>query len=100
MTRRTYILVLYKNRATDIADDIKPIVDHLDPGDSGFAFDNNVAFLNTAQDVATLTKYLNAGPLSNMQFFLADITNADRAGNMFPVIWDFLHKKDELSPVD
>lgn len=99
MTRRTYILVLYKNRATDIADDIKPIVDHLNPGDTGFAFDNNVAFLQTAQDIETLTTRLNASPMSNMQFFLADITNANRAGNMFPVVWDFLHNKDQLSPV-
>jgi hypothetical protein len=101
MKVRTYILVLYNNPCTGrLTNDLRPLADLINIGDKLLTFDNNVAFLQTAQDVDTLTTRLNAGPLSNMQFFLADITNANRAGNMFPVAWDFLLNKDQLSPVD
>jgi len=98
MTHRTYILVFRENVSNN-TDELKPFADALDEGERLFRFDYNIAFLQTDQDVEALTTRLRAGQLSETYFFLADITDSSRAGNMVPVFWDILHNHDKLSPV-
>lgn len=96
MTRRTYILVFRENSLRD-EEELKSLADVLDEGEKLFRFDYNVAFLQTGQDVETLTARLRNGRLSEDNlFFLADITKTARAGNMAPSFWDLLRNQDNL----
>ncbi|MGO9675308.1 MAG: hypothetical protein ACLPSF_14265 [Methylocella sp.] len=99
MTRRTYIVVFRENSLRD-ADQLKFLADALDEGEKLFCFDFNIAFLQTRQNVETLTARLRAGRLGQSDlFFLADITNSPRAGNMVPAFWNLLHNQDKLVAV-
>jgi hypothetical protein len=95
MTRKAYILV-FSSRST-VFDDAKALAKILDEGDKMYAFDGNVVFLFTAQTVDSLTERLRAGPIGEGQFFLADVGDTSRAGNMTPKFWSLLHSVDELS---
>lgn len=97
MTRKPYILVFSAEKAWLLAD-AKPLAKVLDVGDRMYALDGNIAFLYTAQDVETLTQRLRAGPIGEGQFFVADISNSSRAGNMTPKFWDFLRSRGVLTP--
>ncbi|HKH80340.1 MAG TPA: hypothetical protein VKA03_01780 [Methylovirgula sp.] len=98
MIEKTYILVFQEDVGMT-TDEMKPFADTLKDGERLFRLDHNVAFLQTADDVETLTKRLHSGPLSKGYFFVADISDTSRAGNMVPRFWDILHNKDKLTPV-
>jgi len=100
MRPRTYILV-FRETSAGRADDMKRIVDVLDQGDRLFAFDVTTAFIETRQNVESLTAQLRGGPLRDALFFLADITDTSRAGNMVPAFWDMLHAANaQIAPAD
>jgi len=96
MTPRTYILVFQENLESS-TDEMKLFADALDEGERLFRFDYNVAFLQSAKDVEALTQRLRSSPLNKTFFFIADITDASRAGNMVPAFWDILHYRDKLT---
>lgn len=96
MIQRTYILVFRENFGTG-TDAMKAIADALNEGERLFRFDENVGFLQTTQDIEMLMERLRSGPLGKTFFFMADITDASRAGNMVPIFWDILHQQDNLS---
>lgn len=95
MKRRTYLLVFQEN-ALNRGDELKPFADALDEGERLFRFDYNVAFLQSFQNVETLTERLRNGALADAYFFLADVTDTSRAGNMVPKFWDILRGQGEL----
>jgi hypothetical protein len=97
MTRKVYILV-FSPDATWVLTDAKPIAGVLDEGDGLYALDGNILFLKTAQNVEALTERLKSGPIGEGQFFLADVTEAARAGNMAPKFWSYLRETEALAP--
>lgn len=96
MTQRTYILVF---RERSVYDNINFMAfgNALKEGERLFGFDDNVVFLQSSESIETLTKRLRSIGLDNTHFFLADITDANRAGEMVPSFWDILHQKDNLN---
>jgi len=96
MTLRTYILVFQENLETR-TDEMKLFADALNEGERLFRFDYNVAFLQSTKDVEALTQRLRASPLNKTLFFISDITDASRAGNMVSAFWDILHHGDKLT---
>lgn len=101
MTHKTYLLVI-SNLTAPTAERLDPLAHFsvlkvLEPGDSAYVFDWNMIFINSNQDVEALTERLRAGPIRDGQFFLADIGDVSRAGNMTPSFWDFLRSKDKLT---
>ncbi|HMK90880.1 MAG TPA: hypothetical protein VK446_14760 [Methylocystis sp.] len=97
MTRKLYILVFSAERVWVLAD-AKPLAKVLDVDDKMYILDGNIVFLYTAQDVEALTQRLRAGPVGEGQFFIADISESSRAGNMAPKFWDLLRSKETLTP--
>jgi hypothetical protein len=98
MKRRTYILVL-RNDSTKAIDLLKAFSESmLEDGDIFFRLDYNVAFFQSLHDVETLTARLRKIGLTGAYFFLADITDTSRAGNMVPEFWDMLHGTGMRTP--
>jgi hypothetical protein len=98
MRRRTYILVL-RDDSTKAIDLLEALSDNmLENGDIFFRFDYNVAFFQSVHDVETMTARLQKTGLASAYFFLADITDTSRAGNMVPAFWDMLHGTGTRTP--
>lgn len=97
MTRKAYILVFSPDAAWVLMD-AKPIAAVLDEGDGLYALDGNILFLRTSQQLEALTERLKASPIGKTQFFLADITETARAGNMTPKFWSYLRATETLAP--
>jgi len=96
--RRSYILVFRNNQneKLDVLEEFKEGV--LEQGDVIFLLDHNVVFLKSVHNVETLTARLRERALTNAYFFLADITDTSRAGNMVPPFWDILHGTGARTP--
>jgi hypothetical protein len=69
----------------------------LEQGDSIYFIDGNIGFIATPLSIDVLTERLEEALGSHIQFFLADITNTDRAGNMVPRFWEFLHAEEQVA---
>jgi hypothetical protein len=95
MTRRTYVLVVADPLFLPNSPEKTgfSLLDVLEGDDSFYGFDNTI-FLNTIVEIDDLTHRLQDGPLRGTHFFVADIADTNRAGNMTPQFWDFLHSED------
>ncbi len=95
MKRRTYLLVFRENDQTKI-DLPKELESAIEFGDVLFRFDYNVAFVQSKQNVQALTERLRKTQLGDAYFFLADVTDTSRAGNMVPSFWDMIRDPSKL----
>jgi hypothetical protein len=73
------------------------VFDVLDFGDSAYALDSNIIFISTEKNIEALTEKIRASRIGGEHFFVADIGDTSRAGNMTPKFWDFLRSKDALT---
>jgi hypothetical protein len=73
------------------------IGDALEEGDSIYFVDRNIGFVATLLSIDVLTERLETALGSQAQFFLTDVTNVDRAGNMVSRFWEFLHSEERVA---
>ncbi|MGJ0451928.1 MAG: hypothetical protein ACR65T_01660 [Methylocystis sp.] len=97
MNRKVYILVFSPDAAW-VHTEAKPIAGILNDGDGIYVLDGNILFLKTAQNVETLTERLKSSLTGKAQFFLADVSETARAGNMAPKFWSYLREAETLAP--
>ncbi|BDV33606.1 hypothetical protein [Methylocystis iwaonis] len=95
MNRRVYMLVFSSGSRQMSGATAIPAL--LDEGDSLYMLDHNVLFLKTRQSVEALTTRLKQGQIGAHEFFLADVTETPRAGNMAPTFWNYLRANDLLT---
>lgn len=93
MSRNVYLVVFPGGDHWPISEATE-VAGAIDVGDSIYFVDGNVGFIATAKPVEMLTDRLKKVLGSDEQFFLADITNCDRSGNMVPRFWEFLRDKE------
>jgi hypothetical protein len=67
-------------------------------GDAAYMIDGNVAIVSTSLGIDTLTARLKRRSAGSGQFFIVDISQSDRAGNMVPKFWNFI-RQDENAEV-
>ncbi len=96
MKRRTYVIVFPGSNALPLAHD-NGLGNAMEPGDGIYFVDENVGFIGTALRIDDLTKRLEQVLGRKMQFFLADVTNVDRAGNMVSRFWEFLRSEERVA---
>jgi hypothetical protein len=96
MKRRTYMIVFPGGNVLPLAHD-NGIGNAIEQGDSIYFVDENVGFVGTGLSIDSLTKRLEKALGSKIQFFVADISHADRAGNMVSRFWEFLHEEEQVA---
>lgn len=98
MARKGYILVFSEQSVRLPAfKSARAILNVLNIGDRAYALDGNVVFISTEFGIEALTEKIRASALGQGHFFIADISEADRSGNMTPAFWDFLHSKNIMT---
>ncbi|MBY6242205.1 hypothetical protein [Methylosinus sp. Sm6] len=101
MSRKQYIVVApgaFPRRAAWEPKAARPLDDILDVGDSVFLMGDNVAFVETTQEIASLTERLREKLFGETMFFLADITSTSRAANMPQQFWSYLEASAAEGP--
>src|SRR5438876_10250608 len=93
MDRKLYLLVLPGVEALIDFGSVRAVFDQfMVHGDSAYVIDGNVAILSTELGLDDLVGRLKNGPAGAAQFFITDISNSDRAGNMVPKFWSFIRQ--------
>ncbi len=101
--RRTYLLLLPEGnvqalleasgvlRGPSVFDEI------LNRGDQLYAFGESSAFIRSEISIEAIANHLRRKGFEKSSFFLADVSDADRGGNMVPRFWEFLREEDRIT---
>lgn len=93
----TTFLVVTPSETAVVHQDGMPLMKAMSQGDLFFALDRNVCFLRTSLDLESLTAALHAQVTDGL-FFVTELDEAGRSGNMMPAFWDFLRSADAQLP--
>ena len=91
MRRNTYLVVFPGGDHWPISE-ASDIASAIENGDSIYFTDGNIGFIQTRRSIKALSDDLKRVLGDTEQFFITNVSDSERAGNMVPQFWQFLRQ--------